>query len=101
MCFIERETRNVILKFREISPWRETAPRAHRIKSDEKPFFCQIYAIFLEKWDMLWLTDIFLYFWGDWRFFLTWGFTDSPINLPLPNKSVKVVLSISRTQMCN
>ena len=45
MCFIERETRIFILKFREIFQWRETVLRAHGIKSDEKLFFCQIYAI--------------------------------------------------------
>ena len=62
MCFIEREARNFILKSREIFPWRETVLRAHRMKSDEKPFFCQIYAIFEKNWQMLRLTDIFLYF---------------------------------------
>ena len=49
MCFIERETLNFILTFRDIFPWRETALRAHVTKSDEKSFFCQIYVIFLEK----------------------------------------------------
>ena len=28
---------------------RQTLLRAHEMKSDEKPFFCQIYAIFLGK----------------------------------------------------
>ena len=46
MSFIERETQNFILKFREIFPWRKTVLRAHVMKSDEKPFFCQIYVIF-------------------------------------------------------
>ena len=46
MHFIERETWNFILKFREIFPWRETVLRAHRMKSDEKLLFCQIYANF-------------------------------------------------------
>ena len=46
MCFIERETQNFILKFREIFLWREIVLRAHGIKSDEKPFFYQIYVIF-------------------------------------------------------
>ena len=45
MCFIERETQNFILKFRGIFLWRETVLRTHRMKSDEKPFLCQIYAI--------------------------------------------------------
>ena len=45
MCFIERETQNFILKFREIFLWRETVLRAHGMKSNEKPFFCQIYVI--------------------------------------------------------
>ena len=44
MCFIERETQNFKLKFREIFLWRETILRAHGMKSDEKPIFCQIYA---------------------------------------------------------
>ena len=46
MCFIERETRNFVLKFREIFPWGEAVLRTHGMKSDEKPFFCQTYAIF-------------------------------------------------------
>ena len=45
-CFIERGIQNFILKFREIFLWRNTVLRAHGMKSDEKPFFCQIYAIF-------------------------------------------------------
>ena len=49
MYFIERETRNFILEFREIFPWREIVLRANGMKSDEKPFFCQIYVIFREK----------------------------------------------------
>ena len=49
MCFIEREKRNFILKFREIFPWSETVLRAYKMKSDEKPFTYQIYAILKEK----------------------------------------------------
>ena len=49
MRFIERETRNVILKFREIFLGRETVLSTHGIKSDENPFFCQVYAMFWEK----------------------------------------------------
>ena len=49
MCFIERETQNFYLKFREIFLWRETLLRAYRIRFNEKPFFCQIYAIFWGK----------------------------------------------------
>ena len=45
MCFIERETQTVILKFRGIFLWRETMVKAHGMKSDKKPFLCQIYAI--------------------------------------------------------
>ena len=52
MCFIERERGNFIKKFREIFLWRETVLRAHGMKSDEKPFFCQIYAILGGKWFM-------------------------------------------------
>ena len=46
MCFIERETQNFILKFREIFLQRETMLRTHRMKSDEKPFFCQFMQLF-------------------------------------------------------
>ena len=53
MCFIEGETQNFILKFREVFLWRETMLRVHGMKSDEKLFFCQIYAI-EGKWYMLW-----------------------------------------------
>ena len=42
MYFIERETQNFIIKFREIFPWRETVLMAHGMKSDEKTFLCQI-----------------------------------------------------------
>ena len=49
MCFIEKETCHFILKFREIFLLRETLLRAHKMKSDEKPFFCQIYLTFQEK----------------------------------------------------
>ena len=44
--FIERETHNFILKFRESFPWKETVFRATEWKS---VFFYQIYAIFWEK----------------------------------------------------
>ena len=40
------KTTTIILKFKEIFPWRETVLRDHGMKSDEKPFFCQIDAIF-------------------------------------------------------
>ena len=49
MCLIERETQSFILKFREIFRQRETVLRAHGMKSDEKPFFCQIYTIVWRK----------------------------------------------------
>ena len=49
MCFIEIETQNFILKFRKIILWRETGLSTHGMKSDEKLFFCQIYAIFCGK----------------------------------------------------
>ena len=42
---MERETHNLILKFREISH-EEKLLRADGMKSDEKHFFCQIYASF-------------------------------------------------------
>ena len=53
MYFIEREARNCIIQFREIFPWRETVLMAHRMKSDEKPFLCQIDASYEKKWYML------------------------------------------------
>ena len=71
MCCIERETRNLILK---TIPWKEKVLRAHGMKSYEKPFFCQInvfFFLFLEKWYMLWLTGIFLYFWRVLKSFLS------------------------------
>ena len=43
-----KEKQNFILKCREIFLWRETVLRANGMKSDEKPLFCQIYAI---VWD--------------------------------------------------
>ena len=70
MCSVERETHTFILKFREIL-WRETVLRAYRMKSDEKLFSMWLFE---EKWYMLWLTGIFLYFWKVWRFFLTRGY---------------------------
>ena len=74
MCFIERETQNVILKFRDIFLWRETVLKAHGKKSDEKLFFCQIYAIVWWKMVHVVIDSIFLYFWKVWRFFLTQGY---------------------------
>ena len=44
MYSIERETRNFILKFREIFLWRETVLKAHGMKSDEKPFFMRFFS---------------------------------------------------------
>ena len=49
MCFIEGEKQTFIMEFREIFLWTETIFRAQGMKSDEKPFYCQIYAIFWEK----------------------------------------------------
>ena len=61
MCYIERDTHNLILKFREIFPWRETVLRAHGMKSDEKLFFCQIYA-FLSYFILFYLFINYLFF---------------------------------------
>ena len=55
MYFVERETWNIILKFREIFPLRETAFRAHGTN-----FFFQIHAIFLEKKIEFVVTDRYL-----------------------------------------
>ena len=49
MCFIKRETRNFILKFREIFPWRQTVLRIHGMKSDKKPFFLSDLCDILER----------------------------------------------------
>ena len=71
MCFIEKETPNFKLKFKDIFPLRETVLRAHGMKSDEKPFFFQIYAIFWSKngtcchWQVFSRTSEEF-----WRFFL-------------------------------
>ena len=66
MCFIERETQNFILKFKEIFLWRETVLGAHGMKSDEKLFLSN-----LCDW------QVFLYFWKPE------AITDSPLNLNL------------------
>ena len=39
MCFIERETQNFILKFRENFLWRETVVKTHGMKSDKSHFY--------------------------------------------------------------
>ena len=57
MCFIERETRKFILKLRKIFSWRESVLRVRGMKSDEKPFNCQIYAFFP-------VPPCFVFFWG-------------------------------------
>ena len=49
MCFTESDTRNFILKFREIFPWRETVLRAHGMKSDEISVFRSNLYDFFEK----------------------------------------------------
>ena len=46
---IERYTRIYILEFREIFLWRETALIVQGMKSCEKLFLCQEYAIFVLK----------------------------------------------------
>ena len=66
MCFIERETHNFILQFREIFLWRETVLRAHRLKS--AVFLSNLCDCVREKWYLLWLTGIFLYIWKVLRF---------------------------------
>ena len=67
MCYIKGGTQNFILKFRDIFPWRETAPRAHGMKSDEKLFFCQIYGTFWEKMVLVVIKRYF--FWGGFEDF--------------------------------
>ena len=66
MCFVKGATRNFILKFSEIFPWRETVLRSRGMKSDLKPFYGQILGNFsrkkMELSNMLWLTDIFFLF---------------------------------------
>ena len=70
--FIERETHNFILKFREMFPWRETGFRANGMRSDENQFFCQIYAILWEKKKIVHFVIhiIFLYSWRVLKIFL-------------------------------
>ena len=77
MCFIEREHQNFILKFREIFLWRETVLRAHRMKSDEKPFFCQIYGIVWGKMVLVVIDRHFSLFLKGLMIFLKKAITDS------------------------
>ena len=81
MCFIEWETHKFILELREIFLWKEKVLRVHGMKSDEKPFFCQIYAIFWENMVHVVIDRyFFLYFWRVSKIFRTEGITDSPFN---------------------
>ena len=49
LCILLKEKHETFsLKFREFSPCRDTVLRVHGMKPDEKSFFYQIYAIFLE-----------------------------------------------------
>ena len=48
MCFMEKETWNVILKFGDIFPWRDSA-QGQRNEIWWKAVFCQIYVRFFEK----------------------------------------------------
>ena len=68
MSFIERETQQFTLKFREIFPWREIGLKAHWMKSEEKPFFCQIYGIFFRENGTCCDWQAFFYFLRVWRF---------------------------------
>ena len=52
--------------FYEVIPWRETVLRVHGMKSDEKPFWCEIYSLFfgekmvhvvIERYFSLFLKD--------------------------------------------
>ena len=71
MCFIKRETRNVILKFREIFPCRETVLRVQRMKSDEKPFLSNSCDFFEKKMVHVVIdSSIFFFSEGFRRFFL-------------------------------
>ena len=82
MCFIERETRNFILKFSEIFLWREKVLRAHEMKADEKLFFCQIYAIVWGKMVPVAIDRYFSLFLKGWRFFSQPNaITDSPFKI--------------------
>ena len=82
MCFIERETQNVILKLREIFLWRETVLRTHVMKSDEKLFFCQIYVVVLGKTVLVVIDRYFSLFLKGLKIFSQpEAITDSPFNL--------------------
>ena len=59
MCFIERETQNFILKFREIFLWRETVLSAHGMKSDECRFSVRFVWF---SWEKMVLVVIDRYF---------------------------------------
>ena len=69
-CFIERGTQNFILKFRNISLWRETVLSTHGMKSDEKLIFCRIYAIIWEKIAHVMIDRYFSLFLKGYKIFL-------------------------------
>ena len=95
MCFIERETQNFIHKFREIFLWRETVLRAQGMKSDEKLFFCQIYAICWEKIVHV-LIDMYFFFISERFEDLSYpeAITDSPFNAWIKQCSTILLLLV-------
>ena len=74
MSFIERETQNFIPKFREIFLWRELVLSTHRMKSDEKTFFCRISEIFWRKMVHVVIDRYFSLFLKGLKIFLTRGY---------------------------
>ena len=79
MCFIERETRNFILKFREILSWRETVPGLtewNLMKSRLLSTLCIFFFFFLKNKMVHVVIDKYFFFASEkfWRFFLTQGY---------------------------
>ena len=88
MCSIEGETRNFVLKFREIFLWRETLLRAHGMKSDEKPFF----AIFWGKMVHFVIDRYFSLFLKGLEIFLNLRIS---LSVPLRYKVILLLLLLS------
>ena len=80
MCFIERETQNFILKFREIFPTEEQCSGPTEWNLIQSHFLSNL-AIFKEKNGTCWDWQVFFFISeGLWRIFLTLAITDSPFN---------------------
>ena len=70
MCFIERENTKFYSKIYGNFPMERNSAQGPRNEIWLKSCFSvKFMGFFEEKWYMLWLTGIFLYFWRVWRFF--------------------------------